>query len=299
MNYFDRFCVVGVLRSLLLGHLGNGGENSATYIIFFVTSVIAIAAASYFLGGINFAIIISKKKFGKDIRDFGSGNPGMTNMMRTFGKKVGLLTFAGDVGKSVVSCIIGYIFLGRLGAFIGGLFCMVGHMFPAKYKFKGGKGVSCAIGAILMTDLGNPFMYHIPLIFIITMGIWVAVFLVSKYPSLSAIMSMLLYPMVLNVFEQVALSNIKDVEWAIQDPSVSMYMIDFAYYMIIALLMTVLVVFMHRANIMRMFRGEEPKTHIGKKKATPLYEQESDGTDSEDAPKKEAGNKKKSKNRKK
>lgn len=95
MNYFDRFCVVGVLRSLLLGHLGNGGENSATYIIFFVTSVIAIAAASYFLGGINFAIIISKKKFGKDIRDFGSGNPGMTNMMRTFGKKVGLLTFAG------------------------------------------------------------------------------------------------------------------------------------------------------------------------------------------------------------
>lgn len=274
MNYFDRFCVVGVARSLVLSNLGEGATNSPVYIVFFVLSIAAIIAAAYFLGGINFAIIISKKKFGADIRDYGSGNAGMTNMMRTFGKKAGIITFVGDIGKTVVACLLGYLLLGRLGAFVAGLFCMVGHMFPAAYKFKGGKGVACALATILMTDVGNPFMYHIPLVLILTLIIFAAVYLVSKYISLAAIMSMLIYPMILFVFENVSMSTISGDETVMKDPAVSFYAIDFAYYIIIALLMTTLVVFMHRANIGRLFRGEESKTYLGKKKPAPLYEQQ-------------------------
>lgn len=274
MNYFDRFCVVGVARSLVLSNLGEGATNSPVYIVFFILSIAAIIAAAYFLGGINFAIIISKKKFGADIRDYGSGNAGMTNMMRTFGKKAGIITFVGDIGKTVVACLLGYLLLGRLGAFVAGLFCMVGHMFPAAYKFKGGKGVACALATILMTDIGNPFMYHIPLVLILTLIIFAAVYLVSKYISLAAIMSMLIYPMILFVFENVSMSTISGDETVMKDPAVSFYAIDFAYYIIIALLMTTLVVFMHRANIGRLFRGEESKTYLGKKKPAPLYEQQ-------------------------
>ena len=273
MNYFDRFCVVGVARSLVLSNLGEGATSSPVYIVFFVLSIAAIIAAAYFLGGINFAIIISKKKFGADIRDYGSGNAGMTNMMRTFGKKAGIITFVGDIGKTVVACLLGYLLLGRLGAFVAGLFCMVGHMFPAAYKFKGGKGVACALATILMTDVGNPFMYHIPLVLVLTLIIFAAVYLVSKYISLAAIMSMLIYPMILFVFENVSMSTISGDETVMKDPAVSFYAIDFAYYIIIALLMTTLVVFMHRANIGRLFRGEESKTYLGKKKPAPLYEQ--------------------------
>lgn len=274
MNYFDRFCVVGVVRSLLLERLGDGATNSPAYIVSFVLSIAAIIAAAYFLGGINFAIIISKKRFGADIRDYGSGNAGMTNMMRTFGKKAGILTFVGDIGKTVVACLIGYLLLGRLGAFVAGLFCMVGHMFPAAYKFKGGKGFACALATILMTDVGNPFMYHIPLVLILTLIIFAAVYLVSKYISLAAIMSMLIYPMILFVFENVSMSTISGSETVLKDPAVSFYAIDFAYYIIIALLMTTLVIFMHRENIGRLFRGEESKTYLGKKKPAPLYEQQ-------------------------
>lgn len=274
MNYFDRFCVVGVVRSLLLERLGDGATNSPAYIVSFVLSIAAIIAAAYFLGGINFAIIISKKRFGADIRDYGSGNAGMTNMMRTFGKKAGILTFVGDIGKTVVACLIGYLLLGRLGAFVAGLFCMVGHMFPAAYKFKGGKGFACALATILMTDVGNPFMYHIPLVLILTLIIFAAVYFVSKYISLAAIMSMLIYPMILFVFENVSMSTISGSETVLKDPAVSFYAIDFAYYIIIALLMTTLVIFMHRENIGRLFRGEESKTYLGKKKPAPLYEQQ-------------------------
>lgn len=274
MNYFDRFCVVGVARSLILSKLGDGAPNSPVYIVFFVLSIAAIIAAAYFLGGINFAIIISKKKFGADIRDYGSGNAGMTNMMRTFGKKAGIITFVGDIGKTVVACLLGYLLLGRLGAFVAGLFCMVGHMFPAAYKFKGGKGVACALATILMTDVGNPFMYHIPLVLVLTLIIFAAVYLVSKYISLASIMSMLIYPMILFVFENVSMATISGDETVMKDPAVSFYAIDFAYYIIIALLMTTLVVFMHRANIGRLFRGEESKTYLGKKKPAPLYEQQ-------------------------
>lgn len=100
-----------------------------------------IVAAAYLLGSLNFAIIVSKKLYGKDIRKYGSHNAGMTNMFRTFGKKAGFLTLAGDADKALVSVLLGRLLLGEDGAYLAGLFCILGHIAPAYYRFKGGKGV--------------------------------------------------------------------------------------------------------------------------------------------------------------
>ena len=115
------------------------------YALFFFLTVVA----SYLLGSINSAVIISKKIYGYDVRDYGSGNAGMTNMFRSFGKTAGFLTLAGDVIKALVSVILGFVLLGGPGQYVAGFFCMLGHIFPIYFKFKGGKGVSTAAGAIM------------------------------------------------------------------------------------------------------------------------------------------------------
>jgi glycerol-3-phosphate acyltransferase PlsY len=121
----------------------------------------------------NFALVISKLKYGDDIRKYGSGNAGMTNMMRTYGKAAAGLTLLGDALKAVVSAVIGYISLGEYGAYIAGLFCILGHMFPIYYKFKGGKGVVTVAISILMCD---------PLVFLILFILFILFFLSSSVP---------------------------------------------------------------------------------------------------------------------
>ena len=113
---------------------------------------VAIILCAYLLGSVNFAIIISGKKYKDDIRSHGSKNAGMTNMMRTYGKGAAALTLGGDALKAVISCIIGYLVMGQFGAYAAGLFCMLGHVFPLYYGFKGGKGVVTAAATVLMTD---------------------------------------------------------------------------------------------------------------------------------------------------
>ena len=76
----------------------------------------------------------------------------MTNVMRTYGKKMAVITFAGDFLKAVIASLIGRLLLGYYGAMIAGFFCFVGHIFPCYYRFKGGKGVVTACAMIIMTD---------------------------------------------------------------------------------------------------------------------------------------------------
>ena len=124
------------------------------------------AVVSYLLGSINCGVIISRDKYGKDIRESGSGNAGATNMLRTYGKKAAILTFSGDVLKTVVAVIVGRLCLGYLGAFIAGAFCILGHAYPIFFKFKGGKGVVCISTMCLLTNPG---------VFLIMLGIFLIV----------------------------------------------------------------------------------------------------------------------------
>ncbi len=277
MNY-DIFRIVGLVRFYAMQLVSTA---PTWYYIIFGASIVACIVIPYFLGGLNFAIILSKKKYGVDIRDFGSGNAGMTNMRRTFGKKAGLITLAGDAGKTIVSCLLGYILLGRLGAYIAGFFCMIGHMFPIQYKFKGGKGVVCTAVVILLTDLGSP-AYYFPVVFVILFACFAVLILGTKYVSLSSMMSVALFPIFRSSFE---MSELTSMAQAVENGETllpyiqSLYTIcltDNAIYAVISVMIAFMVVFMHRKNIKRLLNHEESKFYLGKKSQKPIFEENSE-----------------------
>ena len=197
-----------------------------------IAAVLVTLVASYLLGSLNFAIIISGRQYKQDIRNFGSKNAGMTNMMRTYGKKAAGLTLLGDALKAVAAAIIGYALLGQLGAYIAGVFCILGHMFPAFYKFKGGKGVVTTAVSILMCN---------PIVFLILITIFVIIVAFTKYISLGSVMCVLLYPLILDRIERLL------------NPSGG------SAFTIFAVLVAVLVVFKHRENIKRLLNHTESK----------------------------------------
>ncbi|MEG0339510.1 MAG: glycerol-3-phosphate 1-O-acyltransferase PlsY, partial [Oscillospiraceae bacterium] len=160
------------------------------------------ALLAYLLGSINFAIIISKLCYRKDIRTFGSGNAGMTNVLRTFGKGAAAATLIGDIAKGTVGVLFGrtiFILISAesnplYGAYIAAIFAVLGHLFPIYFKFKGGKGVSVATGALLAIE---------PTLIIALVVIFLIVFLCSKMVSLASVICAISYPLltfVLNIY---------------------------------------------------------------------------------------------------
>ena len=209
---------------------------------------VAVILSAYLLGSINFAIIISGKKYKEDIRAHGSKNAGMTNMMRTYGKSAAVLTLVGDALKAIISCIIGYLAIGQLGAYAAGLFCMVGHVFPLYYGFKGGKGVVTAAATVLMTD---PFVFLILItLFIIMVAIW-------RYISLASITCIGLYPLVLSFTTKLFAGKISP-------------------FILFTVLMAFLIIGKHWPNIQRLREGTESKFSFKKsvKKSTKSQKEE-------------------------
>lgn len=128
--------------------------------------MLLIAAVAYLLGSLNFAILVTRAFSKRDIRDVGSGNAGMTNVLRSQGKWPAVLTTLGDIGKSVIAVLFGGWLIRRaggadaasavqvatVGRYIAGLFCELGHMFPLYFGFRGGKGVLVTFGMLLVMD---------------------------------------------------------------------------------------------------------------------------------------------------
>ena len=138
--------ISGGLYRLLTERFGVVGVPALLWLI---PPILLCAAGGYLLGSLSSAVIVSRALFSDDVRSHGSGNAGMTNMFRTYGKKAGVLTLCGDVLKTVVATLLGYLWLGYIGAYLSGLFCMLGHMFPVFYKFRGGKGVTTSVGSMV------------------------------------------------------------------------------------------------------------------------------------------------------
>ena len=130
-------------------------------------ALLAAAVVGYLLGSINWAIIVTRAFSNKDIRDEGSGNAGATNVLRAHGIKAAALTSVGDVLKSVFAALLGgwlalYIPLGGaavdadtlrlMGGYFGGFSCIIGHVLPVFYGFRGGKGVLTTLGMFLVLD---------------------------------------------------------------------------------------------------------------------------------------------------
>ena len=215
-------------------YLKNGSKTTVGGIALLILAFLVPIAAGYFLGSLNFSLIISKKKFGEDVRDHGSGNAGTTNMLRTYGKTAAVMTLLGDFMKAVVSVLIGTACFGMMTAHLAGLACIVGHAFPIYYHFKGGKGVACAAGMILAI---SPVTFLILLLFFAIIVGW------TKYVSLGSIMCMLLYPVILDSVE------------SYKGP-----------WTLVAIACTALVIWLHRENIKRLREGKENKISLGKKK---------------------------------
>ncbi len=197
------------------------------------------ALIGYLIGSVNFSIIISRLFYKDDIRDHGSGNAGSTNMLRTHGTVSGLLTFAGDLGKTAIAVIAGAFIYNLIGAYVAGFFCILGHVFPLYFKFKGGKGVATVAMVIALTNIRT---------FIVLTTIFVIIVIGTRYISLGSVLSVILYPLVL--FNILKLYNANGYEYI---------------GVIVAFLIAVLVTVKHRSNIKRIFNHTESKLKFTKK----------------------------------
>ncbi len=219
------------------------GEDGSLSLGFLVIGTLICAAIAYLLGGLNFAIIISKIKYHDDIRKYGSGNAGMTNMMRTYGRVAGIFTLLGDLLKAVVAVLLTEFLMGEVAAHIAGFACMLGHCFPIWYGFKGGKGVAVAAAMILSLE---------PIVFLIVLIVFIIIVAVTRYISLGSIMGGLMYPIVLKAFYP---------HTHLPQYYSSLYFV----IMICSVLTTLLLLFMHLENMKRLLAGKENKFSFKKK----------------------------------
>ena len=210
-----------------------------------ILSIVLAGVLAYLVGSINFAIIVSKLFAQKDIRDYGSGNAGMTNVLRTFGKLPAVITTVGDFLKGIIAMLLGRWIISVIGGgealfyvdYLLALSALLGHCFPVFYRFKGGKGILVSAGTILML---NPIIF---LVILIVFGIVVAI---SKIVSLASISAAVAFPIATWIYGLIVCDG--------------MVWFDTSS----ALLIAGIVVFMHRSNIKRLLNGTENK--FGKKK---------------------------------
>jgi len=220
-----------------------------------VIGVILCVIISYLLGSLNFGIIFSRLIYKQDVRSSGSGNAGSTNMLRTYGKRAGIMTFAGDCLKTAVSIGIGFLVYDIYGMYFAGIACMVGHSYPVFFKFKGGKGVACFATLVLVISIATNMWY----LFVILFVIFAVIVIGTKYVSLGSIVASLLYPILLNRFIEISPSMTTD-EIMIQE------ILNLHAFDIYAVVAAFFVVFLHRSNLVRLFNGTENKISLSKKK---------------------------------
>jgi len=257
---------------LELGLYNKYFQGSALHVML---SFFAVVIIGYLLGSLNFGVIISRIFYNDDVRKHGSGGSGATNMLRTYGKFPAAVTFLGDGLKAAVAVFVGALFLGVYnsdffsyngviytnaidferalfelygearpdsiiihtyegfaGMYIGGLTSLIGHAFPVYYGFKGGKCVAATFFMVLCTE---------PLVGLICLAFFIAIVWVTKFISVGSIMCVIIYPLILNRWTGSGLHNL------------------------IAIFISLFVVYLHRENIIRLINGKENKLNLKKK----------------------------------
>ena len=215
-------------------------------------AIIATAVVAYFCGCFNGAVIVSKYILRDDVRNHGSGNAGLTNFYRTFGGPLTFVVILTDVLKAVVAILLGSWFLGTFagangyaasvqistmwalfGKYWAALFCLLGHMFPCMFKFKGGKGILSGGTIAIMLDWR---------IAVVVWGGFLILAIVTKYVSLGSV-------------------------WAGGSfPFISWYCYPDPVIVVLAFIIGGLVVWQHRGNIQRLIHGNENKFSFHHKK---------------------------------
>lgn len=199
------------------------------------------AAASYLLGCFNGAVIVSKYILRDDIRTHGSGNAGLTNFYRVFGGGLTFVVILTDVLKAVAAVLIGMLlapyigFTSDQGKMFAGIFCIVGHMYPCMFGFKGGKGILSGGTIAIMLD------WRVALL---SWGAFLLLTVLTRYVSLGSVGAGVMFPV--------------STFLILQDPLVSIFAAIYGLSIIIK----------HRANIVRLVKGEESKFSFHRKKET-------------------------------
>ena len=200
-----------------------------------VLVAVVTALASYFLGCFNGAVIVSKYILRDDVRNHGSGNAGLTNFYRTFGGPLTAVVILTDVLKAVIAVFLGQWLFGGLyvlGKYWAGLFCLLGHMFPCMFHFKGGKGILSGGTIAIMID------WRIALV---VWGGFLLLTILTRFVSLGSL-------------------------WAgASFPFISWYCYPNTVIVILAFACGGLVVWQHRANIKRLLSGTENKFSLHRK----------------------------------
>ena len=224
-------------------------ETESAAMIAMVVYVLCSLLVPYLLGSINSAVLVSRLLYHEDIRTKGSGNAGLTNMHRTYGGRAALFVLLGDVLKTVLSLLIvglgcgmkygAYGFASTALLYLAGVACILGHIFPVYFRFKGGKGVLCTATMVLVLS---------PIVFLILFAVFVLLVLLTRYISVASMTVGLMYPFVLD--RVLAFCGIgADI-----------------LIMLSAILVALLIVYCHRQNIVRLWNREENKFSFKRKK---------------------------------
>lgn len=201
-----------------------------------VIPVIITAVIAYLLGNLNGAVLISRIVAHEDVRTKGSGNAGLTNFTRNYGAHTSVFVILIDVGKAVAACLLGGLLLKGYGRYmdgvaLGGLFVILGHDFPALLDFKGGKGILSGVTVALMLD------WRIGLF---VFGIFLLAYALTKYVSLGSVLSSGAFGPIYAV-----------AHWG-----------EGWFPIVVGFILSALLVWMHRGNIVRLIKGEERKTNL-------------------------------------
>ena len=215
----------------------------------FMTAIVTVIGA-YLIGSINFAVIFSSIFLKKDVREFGSGNAGTTNMMRMGGALPGILTFVCDALKGFIATMMGklifdYIFTKTAsgwanpvyGAFICGFICMIGHIFPIFFHFKGGKGVATCVGIFYVLS---------PISVSVALAVFALMTIITRIVSLSSLTAT-----VVAIGLTMFLYNHNALFWP---------------QAVFSIATGVMVFLKHSDNIKRLIAGEESKISLGRRK---------------------------------
>lgn len=192
--------------------------------------MIAAVLGCYLLGNISPAIILGKIIAKTDIRKHGSGNAGTTNVLRTLGPKAAVITLIVDILKGASAVWIGRYYGGQDLAMLCGLAAFAGHIWPAVYGFHGGKGIATAAGVLISVE---------PRLGAIVAFIALLTIALTRRVSLGALLAALALPFAANYFDP------KYLSWAI--------------------IISIIIIYKHRANIKRLLAGQEPKLSFKKK----------------------------------
>ncbi len=196
------------------------------------------ALCAYLLGNLNGAVSMSVLQGKDDVRTHGSGNAGLTNFIRNYGKAQAGFVILIDVAKSVLACFMAQMLLAphgyaREGTMLGAVAVSLGHDFPALLGFRGGKGILCGVAVAAVLD------YRCALLLL---AVFALVFFISRYVSLASVISAAVFC----------------VYFAIMYRAQPVMMAG-------GIFIGALAIFMHRSNLVRLVRGTENKVRLGKK----------------------------------